>query len=85
VDSHSFLTALLKPEKRFPRPPMVHRLNAMRVDDWKWIHPGRKTPFEKTKPEDYELYDLQRTRASKPTLPPNTQNWQKIFPNLQEI
>ncbi|MGA1101442.1 MAG: sulfatase-like hydrolase/transferase, partial [Opitutales bacterium] len=28
VDSQSFLTALLKPEKRFPRPPMVHRFNA---------------------------------------------------------
>ena len=37
---------------------MIHRLNALRVDDWKWIHPGRTTPFEKTSPEEYELYDL---------------------------
>ena len=58
VDSHSFLTALHKPEKRFPRPPMIHRLNALRVSDWKWIHPGRTTPFEKTSLEDYQLYDL---------------------------
>ena len=36
---------------------MIHRLNALRVDDWKWIHPGRTT-FEKTSPEEYELYDL---------------------------
>jgi arylsulfatase A-like enzyme len=33
-------------------------LNALRVDYWKWIHPGRTTPFEKTIPEEYELYDL---------------------------
>ena len=58
LDSHSFLTALYEPEKRLPRPPMIHRLNALRVDDWKWIHPGRTTPFEKTIPEEYELYDL---------------------------
>ena len=60
VDSQSFFTALHEPEKRFHRPPMVHRLNALRVDDWKWIHPDRKTRFEKTKPEDYALYDLQK-------------------------
>ena len=60
VDSQSFLTALYEPEKRFPRPPMVHRLNALRVDDWKWIHPGRTTPFEKTRLEEYQLYDLKK-------------------------
>jgi len=58
VDSHSFFPALYEPEKRFPRPPMVHRLNALRANDWKWIHPGRTTPFEKTSLEEYELYDL---------------------------
>jgi arylsulfatase A len=60
VDSQSFLTALLEPEKRFPRKPMVHRLNALRVDDWKWIHPDRSTRFAKTIPHEYELYDLQK-------------------------
>jgi len=60
VDSQSFLTALYEPEKRFPRPPMIHRLNALRVDDWKWIHPGRTTPFEKTRLEEYQLYDLKK-------------------------
>jgi arylsulfatase A len=60
VDSQSFLTALLEPEKRFPRTPMVHRLNALRVDDWKWIHPDRSTRFAKTIPQEYQLYDLQR-------------------------
>jgi len=39
---------------------MVHRLNALRVDDWKWIHPGRTTPFEKTRLEEYQLYDLKK-------------------------
>ena len=60
VDSQSFLTALLEPKKRFPRKPMVHRLNALRVDDWKWIHPDRSTRFAKTIPHEYELYDLQK-------------------------
>jgi arylsulfatase A len=68
VDSQSFLTALLEPEKRFPRPPMIHRLNALRVDDWKWIHPDRKTTFEKTKPREYELYDLQKDPAEQTNL-----------------
>ncbi|MGA0904219.1 MAG: sulfatase family protein, partial [Opitutales bacterium] len=68
VDSQSFLTALLKPEKRFPRPPMVHRLNALRVDDWKWIHPDRKTPFEKTKPGEYALYDLRKDPGEQTNL-----------------
>jgi arylsulfatase A-like enzyme len=68
VDSQSFLAALFEPEKRFPRPPMVHRLNALRVDDWKWLHPDRKTHFEKTKPEDYELYDLQKDPGEQKSL-----------------
>ena len=68
VDSQSFLTALLKPEKRFPRPPMVHRLNALRVGNWKWIHPDRKTTFEKTKPREYELYDLQKDPGEQTNL-----------------
>jgi arylsulfatase A-like enzyme len=68
VDSQSFLAALFEPEKRFPRPPMVHRLNALRVDDWKWLHPERKTRFEKTKPEDYALYDLQKDPGEQKSL-----------------
>ena len=68
VDSYSFLTALLEPEKRFPRTPMVHRLNALRVDDWKWIHPDRETTFEKTKPREYELYDLQKDPGEQTNL-----------------
>jgi arylsulfatase A len=68
VDSHSFLTALYEPEKRLPRPPMIHRLNALRVDDWKWIHPDRKTTFEKTKPREYELYDLQKDPGEQTNL-----------------
>ena len=68
VDSQSFLTALLKPEKRLPRPPMIHRLNALRVDDYKWIHPDRKTTFEKTKPREYELYDLQKDPSEQTNL-----------------
>jgi arylsulfatase A-like enzyme len=68
VDSQSFLAALFEPEKRFPRPPMVHRLNALRVDDWKWLHPDRKTRFEKTKPEDYALYDLQKDPGEQKSL-----------------
>ena len=68
VDSHSFLTALYKPEKRFPHPPMVHRLNALRVDDWKWIHPDRKTPFEKTKPGEYAMYDLRKDPGEQTNL-----------------
>jgi len=68
VDSQSFLTALLEPEKRFPRPPMVHRLNALRVGNWKWIHPDRKTTFEKTKPREYELYDLQKDPGEQTNL-----------------
>ena len=35
-------------------------MNALRVDDWKWIHPGRTTAFEKTSLEEYELYDLKK-------------------------
>ena len=35
-------------------------MNALRVDDWKWIHPGRTTSFEKTRVEEYELYDLKK-------------------------
>jgi arylsulfatase A-like enzyme len=68
VDSQSFLAALFEPEKRFPRPPMVHRLNALRVDDWKWLHPERKTRFEKTKPVDYALYDLQKDPGEQKSL-----------------
>ena len=68
LDSHSFLSALLNPEKRFPRPPMVHRSNAMRIDDWKWIHPGRSTPFSKTTPNDYELYDLHKDPGEQTNL-----------------
>ena len=68
VDSQSFLAALFEPEKRFPRLPMVHRLNALRVDDWKWLHPDRKTRFEKTKPEDYALYDLQKDPGEQKSL-----------------
>ena len=68
VDSQSFLAALFEPEKRFPRPPMVHRLNALRVDDWKWLHPERKTRLEKTKPEDYALYDLQKDPGEQKSL-----------------
>ena len=68
VDSHSFLTALYEPEKRLPRPPMIHRLNALRVDDYKWIHPDRKTTFEKTKPREYELYDLQKDPSEQTNL-----------------
>jgi arylsulfatase A-like enzyme len=68
VDSQSFLSALYSPGKRFRRPPMVHRLNALRVDDWKWIHPGRKTLFEKTKMTEYELYDLQNDPGEQTNL-----------------
>ncbi len=68
VDSQSFLTALLEPEKRFPRTPMVHRSNALRVDDWKWIHPDRSTRFAKTIPQEYELYDLQRDPGEQTNL-----------------
>ena len=79
VDSQSFLTALLKPEKRFPRPPMVHRLNALRVDDWKWIHPDRKTPFEKTKPGEYALYDLRKDPGEQTNLAAENQKLGDIF------
>ena len=47
---------------------MVHRSNAMRIEDWKWIHPDRKTTFEKTKPRDYELYDLQNDPGEQTNL-----------------
>ena len=67
-DSHSFLSALKEPEKRFFRPPMVHRLNTLRVDDWKWIHPGRTTPFEKTSLEEYQLYDLKTDPGEKTNI-----------------
>ena len=78
-DSHSFLTALLKPEKRLARPPMVHRSNAMRIDDWKWIHPGRITPFSKTTPNDYELYDLQKDPGEQTNLATENQKLAKKF------
>jgi arylsulfatase A-like enzyme len=77
VDSQSFLTALLEPEKRFPRLPMVHRLNALRVDDWKWLHPDRKTRFEKTKPKEYAIYNLQED-------PGEQNNLAAEHPNLAE-
>jgi arylsulfatase A len=79
VDSHSFLTALLKPEKRFLRPPMIHRLNALRVDEWKWIHPDRKTTFEKTKPREYELYDLQKDPGEQTNLAAENQKLMDKF------
>ena len=79
VDSQSFLTALLKPEKRFPRPPMVHRLNALRVGNWKWIHPDRKTPFEKTKPGEYALYDLRKDPGEQTNLAAENQNCSWFF------
>lgn len=60
VDSFSFLSAMIDPEKRFSRPPMIHRMNAMRVDDLKWIHPKRTHPFEKTSPDEYQVFDLQK-------------------------
>ena len=86
VDSHSFLTALLKPEKRFSRPPMVHRLNALRVDDWKWIHPDRKTPFEKTKPREYELYDLQKDPGEQTNLAAENQKLvDKLYQTYQKF
>ena len=81
VDSQSFLTALLEPEKRFPRTPMVHRSNALRVDDWKWIHPDRSTRFAKTIPQEYELYDLQRDPGEQTNLA--TEN-QKLMGKLYQ-
>ena len=79
VDSHSFLSALKEPEKKFPRPPMVHRLNALRVDDWKWIHPGRTTPFEKTRLEEYELYDLKTDPGEQTNLAEKNRKLSKEF------
>jgi len=79
MDSQSFLPALMNHQKRFPRQPMVHRLNALRVDDWKWIHPERTISFEKTSFQEFELYDLQKDPGEKTNLAAENQKLAKEF------
>ncbi len=85
VDSFSFLSAMFDSEKRFSRPPMIHGINAMRVDDWKWIHPKRTHPFEKTSPEEYQVFDLQKDPGEQINIAEQNVHRSKEFFKIYEI
>jgi arylsulfatase A-like enzyme len=57
-DSFSFYPALLKPDKRIPRPPMIVGNYSLRVDDWKLV--ARKAGKKGAVPaiSDVKIYDL---------------------------
>lgn len=57
-DSHSFYDALIEPNKRFPRPPMIVGSSSLRVDDWKLV--ARKAGMKGKEPEqkDVRIFNL---------------------------